>query len=78
MRRTIAGHVAAVLALAVIGCSGRHAVAGDHCFYKGTMYSDGAAACQSGTQYRCYDGDWKPLGLACTAGAAGWGWGWRS
>jgi hypothetical protein len=46
------------------GCAGR-AAAGDGCTYKGRSYSDGAAACQSGTQYRCDDGDWKSLKIAC-------------
>jgi hypothetical protein len=65
MKRTIFSSVVAGLGLAVLGCSVQQAVAGDHCFYKGTMFSDGAAACQSGAQYRCNDGDWKSLGVAC-------------
>lgn len=58
--------MAAVGLLLATGCITRNAVAGDHCFYKGTMFSDGAAACQSGTQYRCNDGNWKSLSVACT------------
>ena len=50
----------------LVGCVARTAVAVDHCFYKGTMYSDGAAACQSGSQYRCGDGEWRALGVTCT------------
>lgn len=65
MKGSILSKVVAGLGLAVLGCSVQHAVAGDHCFFKGTMYSDGAAACQSGSQYRCNDGDWKALGVAC-------------
>ena len=48
--------------IVMAGC----AEAGDPCFFRGTMYSDGAAACQSGTQYRCKDGDWKGLSVACS------------
>ena len=45
---------AGTLGLACLfGCAARSAQAGDHCFYKGTMFSDGSANCQSGTQYRC-------------------------
>jgi hypothetical protein len=47
------------------GFAAHKAQAGDHCFYKGTMYSDGAAACQAGMQYRCTDGDWRSLGVSC-------------
>ena len=36
------------------------------CKYKGATYSHGSAVCQSGTQYRCNDGQWKGLGIACT------------
>jgi len=36
------------------------------CKYKGTTYSHGSAVCQSGTQYRCADGQWKGLAIACT------------
>jgi len=38
----------------------------DDCKYKGTTYSHGSAVCQSGTQYRCNDGQWKGLAIACT------------
>jgi hypothetical protein len=46
-------------------CATRPAIAGDRCTYRGTLFSDGAAACQSGTQYRCDDGEWRSLGTAC-------------
>lgn len=39
----------------------------DDCKYKGTKYSHGSAVCQSGSQYRCDDGQWKGLGIACEA-----------
>jgi len=39
----------------------------DACRFEGTAYSHGATVCQSGTQFRCDDGDWKSLALACTA-----------
>ena len=42
------------------------AQADDFCSYKGTPYSHGSAACQAGTQYRCDDGEWKALGVACS------------
>ena len=66
MTRKMLGTGVAALGLMLLGCS-VHAVAGDRCFFKGTMYSDGASACQSGTQYRCNDGDWKALNVACAA-----------
>ncbi len=60
----------AFLAVALVsgttGCAARSTQAGDPCFYRGTQYSDGAAACQAGAQYRCTEGDWKSLGIACT------------
>jgi hypothetical protein len=69
MKRTVLREAFAVLAFGVLGCIAQRAMAGDHCFFKGTMYSDGAAACQSGTQYRCDDGDWKSLSVACKDGS---------
>lgn len=54
--------------LLTIACATHTALAGgDHCFYHGTMFSDGAANCQAGRQYRCDDGDWRAQGLACTS-----------
>jgi len=64
MRAVVRGPLA-FLVLVVLGLCVEPATAGDRCFFRGTMYSDGAAACQSGTQYRCTDGDWKALGVAC-------------
>ena len=51
---------------ALLWASGSYAK--DSCTYKGTTYSHGSAACQSGTQYRCDDGQWKGLGVACAPG----------
>src|SRR5262245_7381968 len=48
-----------------VGCTVHTAQAGDPCFYKGTMFSDGSASCQSGSQYRCAHGDWRALGVTC-------------
>src|SRR5262249_50996081 len=45
--------------------AGSALAAGDHCFYRGTMYSDGSAACQEGRKYSCDDGDWKKQDGAC-------------
>ena len=36
------------------------------CKYKGSAYSLGSAGCQAGTQYRCDDGEWSGLAIACT------------
>lgn len=38
---------------------------GSTCMYGGQGYSDGAAICQSGTQYVCEIGTWRSLGLVC-------------
>lgn len=57
--------LATLLAVALTGCVAQQAVAGDPCFQKGTMYSDGANSCQSGLQYRCSDGEWVALHVAC-------------
>jgi hypothetical protein len=35
------------------------------CVYAGGNFSDGALSCQSGSQFRCSDGDWVPLELPC-------------
>src|SRR5512140_1804344 len=70
MRSATVRNLAGMLVVGLLGCSAHSALGGDdHCFYKGTMFSDGAAACQSGTQYRCDDGEWKALGVSCTIGS---------
>ncbi len=64
---------AALLALGAVilaGCDSRPHPFGslfgdDGCKYKDTTYSHASAVCQSGSQYRCDDGEWKGLGIAC-------------
>lgn len=71
MLRTTARNFAVLLsisALAMVGCAPHKALAGDHCFVDGTMFSDGAAACQSGMLYRCDGGEWVSSGTVCTEG----------
>ena len=51
--------------LGALTCAGAAQAANDHCFYKGTMYSDGSMSCQTGAQFRCRDGDWKATGSDC-------------
>jgi hypothetical protein len=60
----------AVSALFIAGCDLRprpfSSVFGkDGCRYNDSTYSHGSTACQSGTQYRCDDGQWKGWGSAC-------------
>ena len=38
---------------------------GKSCTYNNVEYSDGAVVCQSGTEYRCNDGEWDSLGTQC-------------
>jgi hypothetical protein len=40
--------------------------ASDPCFFKGTMFSNGAASCQAGREFRCDDGEWGTTGNNCT------------
>ena len=61
----------AVSALFIAGCDLRprpfsSVFGNDGCRYKDSTYSHGSTACQSGTQYRCDDGQWKGWGTACT------------
>ena len=61
----------AVGALFLAGCDLRprpfsSVFGSDGCRYKDATYSHGSTACQSGTQYRCDDGQWKGWGTACT------------
>lgn len=42
------------------------AAADGPCFNNGTIYSNGAASCQSGLQYRCTNGEWLNLGASCS------------
>jgi hypothetical protein len=52
----------ALLAFGVQNAAAEH----DDCTYKGTKYSEGSSACQTGQQFRCDDGEWKGLGVACS------------
>ena len=58
---------AAILALGTLFVAGP-AFGNTDCKYKGSTYSHGSTACQSGSQYRCDDGEWTGLGTACTEG----------
>jgi len=40
--------------------------AGDACFYKGTMFSDGGSSCQNGALYNCDEGEWEATKQPCT------------
>jgi hypothetical protein len=70
MKRRFTPAVAVLAAMTMVGFAPRIAAAGtDDCFYKGTMFSDGAQACQQGALFRCKNGDWKSQGSACTESA---------
>ena len=56
---------AVLLALGTLLIAGR-AFGDTDCKYKGASYSHGSAVCQSGSQYRCDDGQWSRLAIACT------------
>lgn len=56
---------AALLALGAVLIAGP-AFGDADCKYKGTAYSHGSAVCQAGSQYRCDDGQWNGLAIACT------------
>ena len=56
---------AALLALGAVLIAGP-AFGDADCKYKGANYSHGSAVCQSGSQYRCDDGQWNGLAIACT------------
>jgi hypothetical protein len=66
MKRKVLCGAAAVLGGVLLGFGVQRAVAADDCLYKGTKYSEGAASCQTGIQFRCQDGEWKALGVACS------------
>ncbi len=64
----------AVSALFIAGCDLGHrqfsSVFGQNgCRYKDSAYAHGSVACQSGSQYRCDDGQWTGGGAACTENA---------
>ena len=67
MRKTRHGLVA-IAAIGMLAGFGTRAAAGDSCFYKGTMYSQGSASCQSGMEYRCDEGEWAASETPCKVG----------
>jgi hypothetical protein len=66
MKRRILCRSLAMLGGVILGLGVQRAVAADDCLYKGTKYSEGAASCQAGVQFRCNDGEWKSIGVACS------------
>jgi hypothetical protein len=56
----------AALTFALAGGAAQRALADDSCFYRGSMFSHGATACQSGSQFRCDDGEWEALRTPCS------------
>jgi len=72
MQRQMIARLLAAGALVAATCAVRPAAAADDpCFYKGTMFSDGATACQSGREFKCDDGEWKRHGdTVCQEGMA--------
>ncbi len=52
--------------LLVFGVQQARAGHDDECTYKGTKFSEGSASCQAGVQFRCNDGEWKSVGVACS------------
>ena len=65
MNRLIIGVLAGGAFVALACTTGTARAADDACFYKGTMYSHGANACQSGKEYKCDDGEWKARNTVC-------------
>ena len=65
MKRNVLCCATAVLGAALLGFGVQRAAAADDCRYQGTRYSHGAASCQTGVQFRCDDGEWKAMGVAC-------------
>ncbi|MBP1687559.1 MAG: hypothetical protein H6Q33_3702 [Deltaproteobacteria bacterium] len=66
----------AVSALFIAGCDLRprpypSVFGNDGCRYQDSTYSHDSTVCQSGTQYRCDDGQWRSLAVACTGGGDG-------
>src|SRR5262245_2348490 len=65
MFRTPTRFAMGLFAVMLLGVGLRGARADDSCFFKGKMFSDGATACQAGSQFKCDDGDWKALKKPC-------------
>jgi hypothetical protein len=59
------GAVAVALSLLTIG-SERAGADENTCFYRGAMFSHGSASCQTGSEYKCMDGDWKRTDRSCS------------
>lgn len=62
--------LAAFGTLLIAGCNLRPrpfpwVVGSDGCRYEDSMYGHGSASCQSGSSYRCEDGQWRSGGGAC-------------
>ena len=56
----------AKIGVAVLGTVGIATLAlADTCSYQGVKYSEGSTTCQAGTQFKCDDGSWESLGVAC-------------
>lgn len=51
--------------LALLACAAPAAAGDDNCFYKGTMYSEGATSCQTGKTFKCDDGKWEDTDKTC-------------
>jgi hypothetical protein len=65
MRRTTKSLIGLSVALGLV-CATAEAKNDDDCFYRGTMYSEGAQSCQQSALFRCNSGTWKATGSACT------------
>jgi hypothetical protein len=63
--RTTAAKFIGGTVLGLVLAFGGNALADEPCFYKGTMFSDGSAACQAGAKYTCEDGNWAKTGMTC-------------
>ena len=57
--------VAGLLGIGCVAGSAIRAAADDTCFYRGSMFSHGALSCQNETQFKCDDGEWEAMGVAC-------------
>jgi len=57
--------LAAFCGMSALCC--QSALAVSDCLLAGVNFSDGAVSCQSGYQYQCSNGSWKPLDSACVA-----------
>jgi hypothetical protein len=58
------------LVLGVLSASEAAAPDTSRCAYKSVFYASGSTTCQSGSQWKCDMGTWKPTGTTC-AGDSG-------